>query len=437
MRCSSTLRLGWARSTGVRRLASRDQWTERVKDLVAADKAVATRHADEHAARIYRHKDYTPVEEAFPTLGQSKWVNSDAAVDALLPPPESQPEKPFNLRVAILGPPNSGKSSLMNALVTSRVSAVSGMPGTTSTWVRGVTTVHDTQIVFYDTPGIVLPAFATNKRRAVPYAFLRTDAFKPSQVKSGGGPPALWTRLAWESLMEVDVCVLCHAVGLGFLEKEHVELFQEVSTRCTSRRIPLILALTKCDKLAVDKQRSGAGRRASSANDSSNMATLKKEMYFALRGAIESIKPFSPTAVFETSVRTFQGVIPLKDHLARHASPGPWEFFRTQSTDLLPPEVATQIADEVFCCLLPGKIALSCVKKIVGWTVRTFPDGRPSQLSIHIEVFFERPTNMYTFFTHRRAIHESLQLKLTRQFKRDVRVSFQEFITPRPFARPV
>lgn len=56
--------------------------------------------------------------------------------------------------VSILGRPNAGKSTLLNALVGSKVAIVADKPQTTRTAIQGVYTAEAAQIVFIDTPGI-------------------------------------------------------------------------------------------------------------------------------------------------------------------------------------------------------------------------------------------------------------------------------------------
>lgn len=59
--------------------------------------------------------------------------------------------------VAILGRPNVGKSSIMNAFVGEKVAIVSGRPQTTRNKILGVVTRSDFQVVFVDTPGLHTP----------------------------------------------------------------------------------------------------------------------------------------------------------------------------------------------------------------------------------------------------------------------------------------
>lgn len=59
-----------------------------------------------------------------------------------------------NAFVTIIGRPNAGKSSLLNALVGEKIAAVSARPQTTRTKITGVLTRDKTQYVFMDTPGM-------------------------------------------------------------------------------------------------------------------------------------------------------------------------------------------------------------------------------------------------------------------------------------------
>jgi GTP-binding protein Era len=66
--------------------------------------------------------------------------------------------------VSIVGRPNAGKSTLLNALVGQKLAIVADKPQTTRTSIQGVLTRPDAQIVFVDTPGIHKADSSLNKR---------------------------------------------------------------------------------------------------------------------------------------------------------------------------------------------------------------------------------------------------------------------------------
>ncbi|HJZ68116.1 MAG TPA: GTPase Era [Blastocatellia bacterium] len=66
--------------------------------------------------------------------------------------------------VALIGRPNSGKSTLLNRLVGEKIAIVSDKPQTTRTRIAGVLNSAEGQIVFLDTPGIHKPGYKLNRR---------------------------------------------------------------------------------------------------------------------------------------------------------------------------------------------------------------------------------------------------------------------------------
>jgi GTP-binding protein Era len=66
--------------------------------------------------------------------------------------------------VSLVGRPNTGKSTLLNALVGQKVAIVADKPQTTRTAIQGVVTLPSAQIVFLDTPGIHKARSPLNRR---------------------------------------------------------------------------------------------------------------------------------------------------------------------------------------------------------------------------------------------------------------------------------
>jgi len=88
---------------------------------------------------------------------------SREAPDATRPPTSSQPLHHFGV-VALVGRPNSGKSTLMNRLLAEKVAIVSDKPQTTRQRMVGILTRPQGQIVFYDTPGMHKPLHRLNRK---------------------------------------------------------------------------------------------------------------------------------------------------------------------------------------------------------------------------------------------------------------------------------
>jgi GTP-binding protein Era len=65
--------------------------------------------------------------------------------------------------VSIIGKPNAGKSTLMNALVGEKMSIITPKAQTTRHRILGIVNTDDYQIVFSDTPGVIKPHYALHE----------------------------------------------------------------------------------------------------------------------------------------------------------------------------------------------------------------------------------------------------------------------------------
>lgn len=120
--------------------------------------------------------------------------------------------------VSIIGNPNAGKSTLMNALLGEELSITSPKAQTTREKVLGILNGKDYQIVFSDTPGILNPHYRLQE----------------SMLKS-----------IENSLDEADVFILITDVGEDFKN-------QEIIARVQQREVPIILLINKIDTVTQE-----------------------------------------------------------------------------------------------------------------------------------------------------------------------------------------
>ncbi|HXJ34229.1 MAG TPA: GTPase Era [Candidatus Eisenbacteria bacterium] len=121
----------------------------------------------------------------------------------------------------IVGRPNVGKSTLLNALVGQKVAIVTPRPQTTRTRVVGIRTLPDAQVVFLDTPGIH-PARSLLNRRMV--------------------------ELARSALADADVAVLVVDAGAGITHGDRA-LAEELA----GHGGPVVVVLNKLDRIVKSK----------------------------------------------------------------------------------------------------------------------------------------------------------------------------------------
>ncbi len=174
--------------------------------------------------------------------------------------------------VAIVGRPNVGKSTLMNAMVGEKVAIVSSRPQTTRNRIMGVYTDANHQIVFLDTPGMHTPR-------------TRLGEYMMQTVK--------------EALQGIDVLVvMVDATAVG---KQDRAIVQDMG----GRKVKKVLALNKID-------------------------LLKKE---ALLSLIESFAGDGYDDIVPISAMKLDGVAHLKELLLRALPEGPRYFPEDTLTD--------------------------------------------------------------------------------------------------------
>lgn len=123
--------------------------------------------------------------------------------------------------VCVLGKPNAGKSSLVNAIVKEKVSIVSPKPQTTRNNILGVYNDDNSQVVFVDTPGLNVKSTGL-------------DNFMQKSIKG-----------ATEG---TNAVVLCVDITKGITKKE-----QDLINNYNEKNIPVILAITKIDLVNNEK----------------------------------------------------------------------------------------------------------------------------------------------------------------------------------------
>lgn len=122
--------------------------------------------------------------------------------------------------VNIIGNPNVGKSTLMNALVGERLSIITSKAQTTRHRILGIVNGDDFQIVFSDTPGIIKPAYDLQESMM-------------NFVKS-----------AFD-----DADVLIYMVEIGEKELKDEAFFQKI----THSKVPVLLLINKIDKSSQEE----------------------------------------------------------------------------------------------------------------------------------------------------------------------------------------
>lgn len=166
--------------------------------------------------------------------------------------------------VAIVGRPNVGKSTLLNALVGQRISITSRRPQTTRHRVLGVSTTRDAQFVFVDTPGF--------------------------QTRHGGALNRTLNRNVRHALEGVDVVLL--VVEAGHYGEEDAAVLKLLPAN-----VPVVLAVNKADRLTDPARMLPFLQTVSAVRDFAAVVPLsaqRRRNVGALTRAIATLLPEQP-----------------------------------------------------------------------------------------------------------------------------------------------
>jgi GTP-binding protein Era len=228
--------------------------------------------------------------------------------------------------VALIGAPNVGKSTLVNALVGSKVTIVSRKVQTTRALIRGIVIENNAQIILVDTPGIFLP------KRRLDRAMVST---------------------AWSGAHDADlVCVLLDA-------REGIdEEAEAILTKVETVHHEKILVLNKID-------------------------LVPREKLLALAKAANDRLSFART--FMVSALSGDGVDDLRHTLAEMVPPGPFHYPEDQMSDAPMRHLAAEITREKIFRQLHQELPYQSTVETDSWTER-----KDKSIRIEQTIFVER-----------------------------------------------
>jgi GTPase len=228
--------------------------------------------------------------------------------------------------VALIGAPNAGKSTLLNALVGAKVSIVSHKVQTTRALVRGIALEGSTQLIFVDTPGIFTP-----KRRL--------DRAMVTSAWSGAGDA------------DVVCCLIDVRKGLDAENKAILE-------RLPDLKQPRLLVLNKID-------------------------LIEREKLLGIAAHINESFRFDDT--FMIAAANGDGLAFLREKLSSKMPSGPWLYPEDQMSDAPLRMLAAEITREKLFERLHEELPYQSTVETDQWQVR--PDG---SVRIEQTIFVER-----------------------------------------------
>jgi GTP-binding protein Era len=230
--------------------------------------------------------------------------------------------------VAVVGAPNAGKSTLVNALVGQKVAIVSPKAQTTRVRLMGVAIEGEAQLLLVDTPGIFEP------RRRLDRAMVAA---------------------AWSGAQDADLIALVIDAKTG-ITKRIDALIGEVAARPE----PKLVILNKVDVTA-------------------------KEDLFALATTLND--RLSPETIFMISATTGDGVSDLKSALAERMAEGPWHFPEDQVSDATDRMLAAEVTREQLYLQLHAELPYASAVE-----TEKYEERKDGSVVIHQQILVGRDT---------------------------------------------
>ena len=221
--------------------------------------------------------------------------------------------------VALIGAPNAGKSTLINALVGEKVSIVTRKAQTTRSTVRGVVIRQEAQIVFVDTPGLFQP-----KRR-----------LDRAMVAS-----------AWGAAADADALALLIDARKEAASATLSEETEAILATLKDSRKPKVLVLNKID-------------------------LMERQRLLDLAARLNAALPFDET--FMIAAATGDGVDRFADRLAAIMPEGPWLYPEDQITEAPIRALAAEITREKLFERLHDELPYQATVETDSW--KDQPDG--------------------------------------------------------------